>query len=71
MDPVTQRVLSYPAGKALPYINRDGLGEIYGAIYLYPGPLTISISGEDKEAGVVIQSKQSVNFTLTLRYRAT
>ena len=71
MDPVTQRVLNYPTGKALPYINRDGLGELYGAIYLYPGPLTISISGENKEAGWIIQSKQPVKFTLTLRYQNT
>ncbi len=72
MDPVTQRVLSYPTGKSMPYINRDGLGELYGAIYLYPGPLTISISSGDKEVGRIIQhKKQPVNFILTLRYQAT
>ncbi|MFC1982930.1 tyrosine-type recombinase/integrase [Chloroflexota bacterium] len=70
MDPVTQRILSYPTGKALPYMNRDGLRELYGAIYLYSGPLIISISPEDKGAGRIIQSKkQPINFTLSLRYQ--
>ena len=70
MDPVTQRVLSYPTGKALPYTNRDGLGELYGAIYLYSRPLTISISPGDKGIGRIIQrKKQPVNLTLTLRYQ--
>ena len=72
MDPVTQRVLSYPTGKALPYTNRDGLGQLHGAIYLYSGPLTISISPGDKGIGRIIQrKKQLVNFTLTLRYQIT
>jgi len=70
MDPVTQRVLNYPTGKALPYTNQDGLGELYGAIYLYSRPLTISISPEDKGGGRIIQrKKQPVNFTLTLHYQ--
>jgi hypothetical protein len=72
MDPVTQRVLSYPIGKALPYMNRDGLEELYGAIYLYSRPLVISISPGDKGGGRIIQrKKQPVNFTLTLRYQIT
>ncbi len=72
MDPVTQRVLSYPTGKALPYMNRNGLGELYGAIYLYSRPLMISISPGDKGGGRIIQrKKQPVNFILTLRYRIT
>ena len=70
MDPVTQRVLSYPTGKARPYANRDGLGELYGAIYVYSRLLTMSISPEDKGYGGTIQRrKQSVNFTITLRYQ--
>jgi hypothetical protein len=72
MDPVTQRVLNYPTGKVLPYANRDGLGELYGAIYLYLRPLMLSISPNDKGGGRIIQrKKQLVNFTLTLRYQIT
>ena len=72
MDPVTQRVLSYPTGKVLPYANRDGLGELYGAIYLYFRPLVISISPDDGWGGKIMQrKKQPVNFTLTLRYQIT
>lgn len=72
MDPVTQRVLSYPTGKALPDANRDGLGKLYGAIYLYSRPLMISTSPEDEGGGRIIQhKKQPVNFTLTLRYQIT
>ena len=70
MDPVTQRVLSYPTGKSLPDTNRDGLGELYGAIYLYPRPLMVTISPEDGGDGKIIQpKKQPVNFILTLRYQ--
>jgi hypothetical protein len=70
MDPVTQRILDYPTGKALPYTNRDGLGELYGAIHLYHRPLTISISPEDKGDGKIIQRKKRlVCFTLTLHYQ--
>lgn len=70
MDPVTQRVLSYPTEKALPYANREGLGELYGAIYLYSKPLMISISPDDWGGGRIMQRKiQPINFTLTLRYR--
>jgi hypothetical protein len=72
MDPVTQRILSYPTGKALPYMNHDGLGELYGAIYLYSRPLILSISPEDKGVGKIIhRNKQPVNFALSLRYQVT
>ena len=72
MDPITQRVLSYPVGKALPYMNRDGIKELYGAISLYSRPLVMSISPGDKGVGRIIQrKKQPVNFILTLRYQIT
>ncbi len=72
MDPITQRVLSYPVGKALPYMNRDGLKELCGAIALYSRPLVMSISRGDKGVGRIIQrKKQPVNFTITLHYQIT
>jgi len=72
MDPITQSVLTYPDGKALPYMNRDGLKELYGAISLYPRPLMMSFSPEDKGVGRIIQrNNQPVTFTITLRYQIT
>ncbi len=72
MEPVTQRVLSYPVGKVLPYTNREGHGLLYGAVYLYSGPVTLLIAPEDKETGrAVMERKQPVRFQISLRYQIT
>ncbi|MFC1957467.1 tyrosine-type recombinase/integrase [Chloroflexota bacterium] len=70
MDPVTQRVINYPSGKSLPYINRDRVGELYGAIALFPRPLVMSYSPVGEGGGRIVQkTDQPVNFTITLRYQ--
>ena len=72
MDPVTQRILNYPAGNIMPYINQDGLGELYGAIYLHMRPLIMVISRKRGGGGEIIQHKnRPVSFTITLRYQLT
>jgi len=72
MNPVTQSVINYPTGKSLPYMNRASLGELYGAIYLYPRSLMLRISPADKGDGKIFQQrKQSINFVITLRYQTT
>jgi len=72
MGPVTQRILNYPAGKIMPYINQDGRGELYGAIYLHMRPLIMVISRKRGGGGEIIQHKnRPVSFTITLRYQLT
>jgi len=72
MDPVTQRLLNYPTGKVIPYVNQDGHGEIYGAIYLYMRPLIMVMSRKNRRGGKITQYKnRPVNFSITLRYQLT
>ncbi|MFC1874358.1 tyrosine-type recombinase/integrase [Chloroflexota bacterium] len=70
MNPVTQRILNYSAGKRMPYINKDGQGELYGAIYLHMRPLMMKVS--PKGGGLITQYKnRPVIFIINLRYQLT
>ncbi|MFC1991458.1 tyrosine-type recombinase/integrase [Chloroflexota bacterium] len=70
MASVTQRILNYPIGKIMPYVNQKGRGEIYGAIYLHMRPLIMVKSRKRGGGGEITQHKnRPVSFTITLRYQ--
>lgn len=69
MEPITQRIYTYPHGNPLPYVNRDGGKNLHVAIFVFARNIPIDyLVGElNDERGKFLG--QAVNFTLTLRYR--
>lgn len=69
MEPVTQRTYTYPAGRPIPYVNRDKENKLYGGIIVYQEPVPIELLAKEKEAELMAYSEHPVHFTIDLRYR--
>lgn len=70
MNPVTQRIYTYPTGSPLPYANRYGEKKLYIGISVYSRNTPIDfLSGRELNDKQKEFLERAIDFTLTLRYR--
>ena len=69
MNPVTQRIYTYPAGGPIRYVNRDKTMRLHGGLWINQRPLLADLFTEESKEELKAYLQAPVNFSLTLRYR--
>jgi len=70
MGPVKQRIYTYPAGRPIPYKNRDKMKKIYGGLCIGQRALLVDLLSEETRLEQRSYLQQPVDFSITLRYKA-
>jgi hypothetical protein len=69
MNPVNQRLYTYPPGRPMPYTNRDKTRKLHGGLCISVRPMPVELLAEETREKLNAYLQRPVDFIVTLRYR--